>query len=674
MGSQVSKMSSKDVRHPLDSDEELLAQFESDWRRGQMPSIDDYLQRWTGVGASAANASRLSDAAGEHRRVLCELVMIDVWHRWQRKSVAAPQTLSSASIQPQKDPAAAEASRTAPLPARPLLDDYVRRFPSLGPVEELPLVLIREEFRARRSAGENIDHSEFAHRFGSRSDVHDAVQKLDVEISERAGHDSVAKATNSRELGAPLHCPFCQSDVAAERGARLQKLKCPTCGRMFSLLGDYLIIAKIGAGGMGEVYKAEHLRMRRTVALKVLPPKAMRSNELVQRFDREVPHGCPTQSSKHRHCLRRRPAAGIALSGDGIYRWHRSGKIRGPTWSIGRRIGHRMHCANRPRIGVRPLRRHYPSRYQARQFAGGPAGHGEDSRHGLGARGRTVVRTRCGPHSLTQSGQIMGTVDYMSPEQALDTRTVDARSDIYSLGCTLFRLLTGQPPYAGDTLMTKLLAHRNAEIPSLSAERADIPKQLDEVVRRMVAKKPEDRFPSMRELIASLEQCREGHSAAVCLTPDGSMANRKLQGVVQALRRGAPSGTTPGQHGSADESTIEGNLSADETTPATKLLGKLTKSARRNPKTTAVGAICGTAIIVAAGLFAESHRASTSSDAITSLATRKTKSSIEGTPDSNADYKTQSSSLNSAALNQHISAQTQGIHWRSRKRCCCRII
>ena len=109
--------------------------------------------------------------------------------------------------------------------------------------------------------------------------------------------------------------------------------------------------------------------------------------------------------------------------------------------------------------------------------------------------------------SLTGTGEAMGTVDYMPPEQAIDAKTVDARADIYSLGCTLFYLLTSHSVYGGDTMVERLLAHRDAEIPSLRSERSDVPEQLDAVFRKMVAKKPDDRFSSMTEVIAELEKC-----------------------------------------------------------------------------------------------------------------------------------------------------------------------
>ena len=98
----------------------------------------------------------------------------------------------------------------------------------------------------------------------------------------------------------------------------------------------------------------------------------------------------------------------------------------------------------------------------------------------------------------------MGTCDYMAPEQAESTHRADHRADIYSLGCTLFRLVAGRPPYMGETAINVAFAHRDAPIPSLRSVRA-VPPQLDAVFEKMVAKRCEDRYQSMADVIAELE-------------------------------------------------------------------------------------------------------------------------------------------------------------------------
>jgi hypothetical protein len=110
-----------------------------------------------------------------------------------------------------------------------------------------------------------------------------------------------------------------------------------------------------------------------------------------------------------------------------------------------------------------------------------------------------------GAERLTTTGQVMGTCDYMAPEQSLDTHQADARADIYSLGCTLYRLLTGNPPYRGETFAKLFLMHLESPIPSLCQARPEVPEALDAICQRMLAKKPEDRYQSMAEVAAELE-------------------------------------------------------------------------------------------------------------------------------------------------------------------------
>jgi serine/threonine-protein kinase len=105
---------------------------------------------------------------------------------------------------------------------------------------------------------------------------------------------------------------------------------------------------------------------------------------------------------------------------------------------------------------------------------------------------------------LTHLGVIMGTADYMAPEQARDSREADARSDIYALGCTLYFALTGQVPFAGSNAIEKLLAHQLDEPTPLESLRPDVTLALVAVVRRMMAKNPADRYQTAAEVMEAL--------------------------------------------------------------------------------------------------------------------------------------------------------------------------
>jgi len=107
---------------------------------------------------------------------------------------------------------------------------------------------------------------------------------------------------------------------------------------------------------------------------------------------------------------------------------------------------------------------------------------------------------------LTQTGTVMGTSDYISPEQARGSR-VDAQSDIYSLGAVLYELLTAEVPFPGDNFVAVAMRHINEPPPSVRAKRPDVSPRLDAVVRRAMAKDPRDRFRSMEELCAELDAC-----------------------------------------------------------------------------------------------------------------------------------------------------------------------
>src|SRR5439155_4825674 len=111
---------------------------------------------------------------------------------------------------------------------------------------------------------------------------------------------------------------------------------------------------------------------------------------------------------------------------------------------------------------------------------------------------------------LTPFGVVVGTPDYMAPEQAMTPQQADIRADVYSLGCTLYHLLTGRPPFAGGTPLQKLMAHQEQEPVPLHSHRDDIPDGLAAIVRRMLAKDPARRYQTPAEVAAALSPFTRG--------------------------------------------------------------------------------------------------------------------------------------------------------------------
>jgi formylglycine-generating enzyme required for sulfatase activity/serine/threonine protein kinase len=286
--------------------------------------------------------------------------------------------------------------------------------------------------------------------------------------------------------------------------------------------GNYVIEAELGRGGMGVVLKARHKRMQRHVAIKVLPAAMVNDSAAVARFQREV-------------------VAAAQLNHPNIVGAHDADEINGQHILVMEYVDGRDLSSVVKKQGPLPVAKAVDCIKQAAR--------GLEFAHERGVIHRDVkpanlllnnkamvkildmglarfsdaanVETQA---ELTGSGTIMGTVDYMSPEQALSTKSADARSDIYSLGITLYYLLTGKPAYTGDSLMARMMAHAQQPIPSLLADRPDVPAGVQAVFAKMVAKRPADRYQSMAEVLVDLESCLtqtfQEHWEAIA--PDGS--------------------------------------------------------------------------------------------------------------------------------------------------------
>jgi serine/threonine protein kinase len=328
----------------------------------------------------------------------------------------------------------------------------------------------------------------------SRRDFLDRLQDsklLAAEELERA--EALAPGAGGKALGLALVeaglLTSYQTDMVLS--GRHEKLK----------IGNYDVLEKLGTGGTGTVFKARHRKMKRVVALKVLARNLCKDKSFVQRFQREVetisqlnhPNivmAYDADEAKVGHYLVMEFVAGQDLAT--VVQKH---GVMGVAEAVGcilqaaRGLAY-VHARDIIHRDMKPA-----------NLLRDAEGIVKVTDLGLARTGRGALVN----NSLTQAGGVLGTVDYMPPEQALDSTNLDHRSDIYSLGATLYYLLIGGPPYPGQTMMDTLLKHREAPIPSLMAARPDVPAPLDELFQRTMAKTVEERLQSMSEVVCSLE-------------------------------------------------------------------------------------------------------------------------------------------------------------------------
>jgi hypothetical protein len=261
----------------------------------------------------------------------------------------------------------------------------------------------------------------------------------------------------------------------------------------------YRIVRLLGAGGMGNVYQAEHRVMQRPVALKVIAHAFTANPGAVERFRREAraaarlahPNIVTAYDAEHAgetHFLVMEYVEGVTLA--------RRVKERGPL-----PVAEACDCVRQAALGLQHAHERGMVHRDVKPGNLICCADGTVKVLDFGLAALTAERGG----GLTDTNVVMGTPDYMAPEQAEDPRGADARSDVYGLGCTLHYLLTGRVPYPAPTALLKILAHREQVIPSLRTLRPNVPPELDRVVARLLAKGPEARYQTAGEVAAALE-------------------------------------------------------------------------------------------------------------------------------------------------------------------------
>jgi len=314
-----------------------------------------------------------------------------------------------------------------------------------------------------------------------------------------------------------------------------------------SVVAGYRLEERIGQGGMAMVFRAHDSRLDRQVALKILAPRLATDDAFRQRFIRESraaaavddPHIIPVFE---------------AGESDGVLfiamRYVRGGDVRSLIDRTGPLPAHRVaeliaqtasaldaaHARGLVHRDVKPAN----MLLDTRTVAGRPD-HVYLSDFGLS-------KTALAATSLTASGEFLGTLDYVAPEQIEGQRQLDGRSDLYALACSAYEMLGGEPPFRRDQGVSVMYAHLSEAPPLVRARRPELPAAVDAVLSRALAKAPEDRYPTCRDFAAALQQALGlGPSATDAGTDEAALSLAAADQARTAAAASSAAAGTPGE-------------------------------------------------------------------------------------------------------------------------------
>jgi eukaryotic-like serine/threonine-protein kinase len=271
-------------------------------------------------------------------------------------------------------------------------------------------------------------------------------------------------------------------------------------GRM---IGHYRLSQRLGAGGMGEVYLAEDTRLGRKVAIKLLPDKFTRDEDRLRRFEQEA---CVASTLNHPNILTihevgesdgTRFIATEYVDGETLRQRMTSSRVAiNEALEITTQIASALSAAHAAGVVHRDIK---PENIMLRRDQVVKV-----LDFGLAKLTERAAQTHVRSSVKTSAGLVMGTVAYMSPEQAQGSRQIDHRTDVWSLGVVLYELVTGRTAFEGEDLHRQIIAIQEGDPPPLSSYVEYVPERLEEIVRKALAKDADQRYQTARDLLADL--------------------------------------------------------------------------------------------------------------------------------------------------------------------------
>ncbi len=399
------------------------------------------------------------------------------------------------------------------LSERVLAEDYLLAFPALQAADEEAIDLIYSEFLLRQEFGESPLPEEYRQRFPQFSPDLERQLELDVALKDLA-NDQTSRLSTAPMISEPMLDSAEAITVTPEGGDRRRD------PAHWPLVSGYEILGWLGEGGMGVVYKARQVSLKRTVALKVIRKKLLARPRAINRFLREAQAAA---SLLHSHIviiydagrtqdtyyysmeyvdgidLARLLKQGELLSVGQVCDYLRQAAL-GLQHAFERGLVHRdikpgnLIVSPPPQPGVSPTATGLPFRGAILKILD----------MGLA---RLDQLTDSAPPELSKPVKetVMGTPDYMAPEQWLNPHQVDIRADLYSLGCTGYQLLTGSPPFSATDWKKKRRRHLTDEATPIEQLRPEVPPEIGAIIRRLLEKDSEDRYQTPADLAEVLE-------------------------------------------------------------------------------------------------------------------------------------------------------------------------